>query len=250
MQQPATKTSDLVKDLNNLTSSEIRNEVRMKGLKVRAQKIVSADPAEGYCLLGMISAVLQDIKGMHENHEKSLRLADSSWEYIQYAKSCLKNGLPDEASKIYAQAYNIFTGDLNLLEQCIESHAQIGDLDGADDFISKWNNLSPDRKPSFANWVSHSQRLLTKKNISVERLQLALKITFDLISKHKLLFDGLNVSDSLHDGDPAFFIRVEAPPKTIVDLNFELSEKFVDAGLIPEIINIISIIFMPAREAE
>ena len=131
--QPATRTTELLLQINGLSARDRSNAILLKSIERQARKVLTAgDIAGGYTLLGALAAVQQDIVQLRAHHDKALKAAPHDTNVLRnYAISLVKIGAFDDGLSMATRTWELDKSSLQNLLLLIQLTVSMGRMQEA-----------------------------------------------------------------------------------------------------------------------
>ena len=141
---PASRTSELLEQLNRLSRSFAPDEIALRRVKSEARKMMSTNPADAHIILGAIGSIEGDAEATHHHHRTALRLEASAQVLQNYSISLMHLGQVAEALSQGREAHRLAPDDPKIVRQLISTATLAGAIVEACHFYDRWNRLVPD----------------------------------------------------------------------------------------------------------
>lgn len=160
--QPATRTAELLNEINSLGAADRHNTFLLKSLERKAtQVLTTGDYSGGYTLLGALAAVRGDAEETRSQHGKAVAVAPSEPNVFRnYAISLLRVGLIDDAITMADRSWQLdksqgenlvlliqLTSHSGRIQEAVErlrsenlswqNNSQVAELESAASFLAK-----------------------------------------------------------------------------------------------------------------
>jgi tetratricopeptide (TPR) repeat protein len=133
MTQPATRTTELLNQINGLSSRDRDNDFLLKSLERQARQVIAAgDLSGGYTLLGALAAVREDAEETRSYHDRAASAAPTDPSIFRnYAISLLRLGLIDDAIAMADRSWKLDKTDRDNFFLLIQLTCQSGRIQEA-----------------------------------------------------------------------------------------------------------------------
>ena len=126
---PATKSAELIERLGDLANVLEINDFDLRQLEREARRLLAADAAGAYEILGAVASLRGDAESVHGEHKRALNLSRESHDSLyNYAVSLGVIGDFDGAREAACKAFKKAPTDRETLMRCIEFSTMSGHL--------------------------------------------------------------------------------------------------------------------------
>lgn len=179
--QPQIKTKNILDTLNKHLYSNGLDAFTKKALMKDISAIKDIDPADGYCLLGVLASVENDIKEMNSNYQNAIKLSPHNSAYnFTYATGLLIFGYYEEAYTQASLAHEKEPANISYLKKLYDISLIIGNMDKVKKHADEWHRITTnvDVEPlrdvlTFSNTMKNIKYFFNEKKLiekNIERL--------------------------------------------------------------------------------
>lgn len=252
MTHPLEKSNELVDMINALLHSEKRSEFGLKQIEREAKKLMHTFPASAHLVLGMLSALKNDKRGLIKHHDLALKLGfDPFLGNQNFSVSLSSIGHFSEALEYARQAYRAEKTP-SIIQSLIALNYRAARFEESLMYfleLEKFNFESPENLPSrleFDEFTSFMKKFaLTDSDLATvtgiaesivlrENLEITLN-TFNIYSENT--DEWLNIE-----------LKINASPKITASLNIQLAEELVVSNTSDFLLDKVSCRFIPDQD--
>lgn len=140
---PDSKLDAIIAELNEMSQSNDRDELKLRRFKNEIEKIKGSDPTLSFTLLGMIACVESNIDDVHRFHKIALAYApEKAVPTMQYVVSLLNLDYNNEAQEILVDLHKEYRDDLEVLDKLIKNSAILNKMDEFATYCKDWKKLT------------------------------------------------------------------------------------------------------------
>lgn len=191
--KPQTIGSEILETIEDLFRRDSTpSQIELARLKRDANKLIGVDAAQGYVILGAISALTWDTEQALKHVKNAIRLDGSAKSLINCAISLRYVGLVDEAADLITQAAAKAPGSELVMNTAVEWLAGAGRLYQA---VELQNDAQRRSIPLNEVTINASALHLASEEagISMERLAYEVKCANTVLTNHKKRMLGSNI---------------------------------------------------------
>jgi len=220
MPELATKTNQLLDEMNSLRFKQHIDEFTLLRLEREVQKLLQIDPFNAYQFLGMLAVFREDIANVHKYYETASKLATTSGEknilLNNYAASLCNMGYFSKAVKL---SDDITDSSIEIVKP-VKVFFSAGLFHRAANFIRK-HSLEND------NFIFAVEQFMNEHGVTDEQLQKLIEITISVLHKHQF-FNFRNAVHIEFSSDESsiwlsYIIKVDRSIEEIVEMDYELA---------------------------
>jgi|GEM_PF-5512772 len=226
--QPETKSNQIVDELSRFINDKVTPDMfTLARLRRDAENIKKKAPNEGYMLLGMIACLEVNLSKCKENHQKSIRLATSALDYMNYSKSLAYLGATGEAYKQITLALKHYPPTPDLLWSACESALGSGFWQGVEMHYQEYKKLSTNAGYKEIDELRRDADYFAQAKVPVSASMSMIDTSDKLIIENNFLIESKNffLDDTESTLLVCCFIGVYADVDEVVSLNLALCEK-------------------------
>lgn len=231
MLKPATKTSELIKKLNQLHSRYTVDDLTLARLQREAEQLLKVEPFEAYQILGSLARFKGNKDEVKQYYEKALKLAITNEDKVRalghYATSVGMMGYYSEAVELTLKVNSIFPYNKIYIENSINFFTRAGLFHRANQIIIQ-NKI--DDYPDISRIVSFMDRY----GVTDEALQQVIETAISVLHAHQFFsFPDIRSGFSSDEATEWFCyeIGVECSVEEFVEMEDELSHRLVELDL-------------------
>ncbi len=224
--QPLLQTQELVDKINSFTlkARKVSDfEIRLLEREVNSLKR-SIDHADYYDLLGRISSLENDEKGMARHFENAIKLAPTNHAiHGNYIKLLRNRGLMSQAMNQAIDLFHKFPNNSESLSFLIEMSLQsykfretlqlLNNLDNPEDFYAY-------------KFIKQATSIFEAATLTDDEAQYLHDLAFSIIKNKNLYFSGCE--SGIIEGCVICTIYVDSPIEDIFDINWDLDRVLVE----------------------
>jgi|WetSurMetagenome_2_1015567.scaffolds.fasta_scaffold09228_5 hypothetical protein len=236
MSELATKTNQLLEEINKIRFMPKVDRFTLIRLEREAQKLLSVDALHAYQFLGILASFRGDVIGVKQNYKKATNLvltqADKIIFSLNYAESLLNIGFFSESLE---QVKDINFDDLSskMLKSISATFILSGLFHYAANLVRKYQLIDAYFTFSFENFMD-------EHGITDEQFQKLIEIGVSILHKHQF-FDFRNSTEFEFTEDEyskwlCFVIKIDRSVDEIVEMKYELACALAESDLPTELL--------------
>lgn len=250
MPELATKTNQLLEEINQLRLISKVDSFTFTRLEKEAQKLVKIDAFHAYQFLGILASFKEDITCVHENYKKALNFAlenrDKSIVLNNYAVSLANMGYFIKAAELSIKSYE-YSPPSEVIKLISSRFAYAGLFHYAANFAREYNLVSNDF--IFAIAV---EAFMDEHGVIDEELQKLIEVGISILHKHKFFNFRNAVHIEFSAGEDSkwlrYVIKIDRSIDEIVEMDYELACALAEVDFSTELLLHFIIVYEIAGE--
>jgi hypothetical protein len=233
--QPATRSNELLDEINNLGAADRDNAFLLKSLERKATQVLrTGDYSGGYTLLGALAAVRGDAEETRSQHAKAVAVAPSDTDVLRnYAISLLRVGLIEDAITMADRSWQLDKTQVQNLVLLTQLTLHSGRVQGAVERLRS-ENLSWQNDAQVAELESAAS-FLAKKGVTDTVAGVIAREAMKVVAPISVTGVQNRVASDDETTWVDFALTVNDTVEKVMELNHNLAERLAELTLDSEL---------------